>query len=86
MDTIIGFISDLTGEKRGPAKNYRRFNLITLNNNIVNGWIFATLNIEETASGKILMEAASKNEAVAVSGKITKDEGTKSYNFFLFFF
>jgi hypothetical protein len=86
MDTIVGFINNLTGEKRGPSKNYRRFDLITLDNNIINGWIFANMDIEETASGKILIEAASKNLAVTVTGKKTMDEGIKLYKFSKFLY
>ena len=32
MDAIVGFITDLTGEKRGPSKYYRRFNVLSLDN------------------------------------------------------
>ena len=75
MDTVQGFIQDLTGEKRGPSKHYRRFNVLTLDSNTINGWIFASTTIEESYSGNILISAAQNNTPVRLQGKITTEKG-----------
>jgi hypothetical protein len=77
MDVIIGFITELTGEKRGPSKHYRRYNILTRDNELINGWIFATTTIDETYSGKILVTASENNSAVRIEGKISTDAGNK---------
>ena len=75
MDAIVGFITELTGEKRGPKINYRRFNVITSDNIIIAGWVFSSIDIEDTNSGKILLQAAKDNLAVRLQGRITEEEG-----------
>jgi hypothetical protein len=79
MDSTTGFISDVTGEKRGPKKNYRRFNVITTERATIAGWIFASFDIEDTAAGKVLLQAAHSNRAVRLRGKLTTEEGKKDW-------
>ncbi|CAF1542517.1 unnamed protein product [Rotaria magnacalcarata] len=50
MDAIIGFITELTGEKRGPSKHYRRFSVLTLDNEPIARWVFSTMEIDQTSS------------------------------------
>lgn len=83
MDTLIGFITELTAEKRGPAKRYRRFNFNTLNQQNISGWVFSTIDIEDTASGKIILQAAKNNSAVQIYGKLTQEQGIRYDSFFL---
>lgn len=80
MDAIIGFITDVTGEKRGPAKHYRRFNVLTEENQSIEGWIFANIDIDQTFAGNTLLTAAKNNSAVRLQGKLT----TNSSNDFVF--
>ncbi|CAF4572862.1 unnamed protein product, partial [Rotaria magnacalcarata] len=61
MDAIIGFITELTGEKRGPSKHYRRFSVLTLDNEPIARWVFSTMEIDQTSSGNIFVSAA-KND------------------------
>jgi hypothetical protein len=82
MDTIIGFVNDLTGEKRGPKKYYRRFNLIKVDNTILTAWVFCITTIEETNAGKILLEAAKNNLPVQLSGKITQEQGIRCITYY----
>ena len=59
MAAIVGFITDLTGEKRGPSKYYRHFNVLTLDNDSIEEWVFLTIEIDQTVSGNILVKAVS---------------------------
>jgi hypothetical protein len=77
MNIINGFITELTAEKRGPKKHYRRFNLLTSEKENISGWIFSTTEIENTMAGNILLTAANNNTAVCLRGKITSDEGNQ---------
>lgn len=78
MDFVIGFVTELTGEKRGPRKNYRRFNIITLDNINIGGWIFSSMAIEDTVSGKILLQAVETDRAVRIRTKVLIEEGKLS--------
>ncbi|CAF3300622.1 unnamed protein product [Rotaria sp. Silwood2] len=79
MDSIIGFITDLTGEKRGPSKHYRRYNVLTADNEIIQGWVFSSLEIDQTTSGNVLLTAAKTNKSVRLQGKLsTEANGTKT--------
>ncbi|CAF2203336.1 unnamed protein product, partial [Rotaria magnacalcarata] len=79
MDAIIGFITELTGEKRGPSKHYRRFNVLTLDNESIAGWVFSTMEIDQTSSGNILVRAAKNDTSVRLQGKLsTETSGTKT--------
>ncbi|CAF1415251.1 unnamed protein product [Rotaria magnacalcarata] len=79
MDAIIGFITELTGEKRGPSKHYRRFNVLTLDNESIAGWVFSTMEIDQTSSGNILVRAAKSDTSVRLQGKLsTETNGTKT--------
>ena len=69
MDAIVGFITDLTGEKRGPSKYYRHFNVLTLDNEPIEGWVFSTIEIDQTVSGNILAKAVSDNTSVRNASK-----------------
>lgn len=75
MDMITGFIIDITAEKRGPKKNYRRFNLLTPQEENISGWVFSTTDIQDTMAGNILLTAANNNVAISLRGKLTSDEG-----------
>ncbi|CAF2100863.1 unnamed protein product [Rotaria magnacalcarata] len=79
MDSIIGFITDLTGEKRGPSKHYRRYNVLTADNEIIQGWVFSSVEIDQTTSGNILLTAANNNTSVHLQGKLsTESNGAKT--------
>ncbi len=70
---IVGFVTDLSGEKRGPMKNYRRFNFVTTTDQNMSGWIFASVRIEETESGKNLIHSYQAKKAIRINGKITNE-------------
>lgn len=74
MDTIVGFVTELTGEKRGPKKNYRRFNVLTSEKESIQAWIFASMEIETTTAGNILIQSSNNNRPVSLHGKISTDE------------
>jgi hypothetical protein len=78
MNDVIGFITDLTAENRGSPKKYRCFNVITLNQEKIAGFIDSSFNIEDTVSGKILLEAAKTNSPVRLHGRLT--EGKNLYH------
>ncbi|CAM4850143.1 unnamed protein product [Rotaria magnacalcarata] len=42
MENITGYIVDLAGEKRGPVKFYKRFTIITTEQEKISGWIFSS--------------------------------------------
>ncbi|CAF3906717.1 unnamed protein product [Rotaria sordida] len=73
MDAIIGFITELTGEKRGPSKHYRRYNVLTSDKELIEGWVFSTMEIDQTFSGNILVAAAKNNASVRLQGKLSID-------------
>lgn len=73
--TLIGIVTDVTGEKRGPSKHYRKFNLITTNNETVSGWVFADILIEDTYAGQQLLKAQNSKKSVRLNGKIENDQG-----------
>ncbi len=81
MDVLIGFISEVTGEKRGPSKHYRRYNLLTSNNDSINGWIFSSTTIEQTYAGNILLEASQNNLPVRLQGKLSTETGNTKFSF-----
>ena len=75
METLTGFIIDLTDERRGPVKFYKRFTMITTNKENVSGWIFSSNAIEETTAGNVLSEAVKKQSEVTIKGKISTEAG-----------
>ncbi|CAF1342336.1 unnamed protein product [Rotaria sordida] len=75
MDVITGFVTDVTGEKRGPSKHYRRFDVLTSTNERISGWVFSTMEIDQTYAGDVLLKSANKNSAVCLHGKISSDAG-----------
>ncbi|CAF2347464.1 unnamed protein product [Rotaria sp. Silwood2] len=75
MDVITGFVTDVTGEKRGPSKHYRRFDVLTSTNERISGWVFSTTEIDQTYAGDVLLKSANKNSAVCLHGKISSDAG-----------
>ncbi|CAF1325321.1 unnamed protein product, partial [Rotaria sp. Silwood1] len=75
MDVITGFVTDVTGEKRGPSKHYRRFDVLTSKNERISGWIFSTMEIDQTYAGDVLFKSVNKNLAVCLHGKISSDAG-----------
>ncbi len=77
MDIVTGFVTELTAEKRGPKKHYRRFNILTTEKEIIPGWIFSLTEIENTIAGNILLAAANSNTAISLRGKITSDESNQ---------
>ena len=85
MDSIIGFITDLTGEKRGPSKHYRRYNVLTVDNEIIQGWVFSSLEIDQTTSGNVLLTAANTNKSVRLQGKLST-EASKMYTYICLYF
>src|SRR4051812_15526758 len=54
-DVITGFVTDVTGEKRGPSKHYRRFDVLTSSNERIFGWVFSTMEIDQTYAGDVLL-------------------------------
>ncbi|CAF1368368.1 unnamed protein product, partial [Adineta steineri] len=50
VNVVIGLVTELTGEKRGEVKYFRRFQLIKPDEEIISGWVFSTMSIEETMS------------------------------------
>ncbi|CAF1086102.1 unnamed protein product [Adineta steineri] len=77
VNVVIGLVTELTGEKRGEVKYFRRFQLIKPDEEIISGWVFSTMSIEETMSGKILLSAEKNKSAVRLEGTLTKDEANR---------
>lgn len=74
-EAMVGFISEISGEKRGPSKYYRRFIFIASNNETFDGWIFGDTSIEETSAGKLLMHAHDTKRTVRLYGAINEEQG-----------
>ena len=75
METLTGYIVDLTDEKRGPVKFYKRFTIITTEKEHISGWIFSSTPLEQTTTGNLLIEVAKKQTAVTMKGKISSETG-----------
>ncbi|CAF4128122.1 unnamed protein product [Adineta steineri] len=74
MNTVIGFVTEVTDEKPGPFENYRRFQLMKLDKEIISGSVFSIMAIQETTSGAILLSAEKNKSAVRLVGELSKDE------------
>ncbi|CAF1347984.1 unnamed protein product [Rotaria magnacalcarata] len=77
MENITGYIVDLTDEKRGPVKFYKRFTIITTEQEKISGWIFSSTSFHETTIENTLTEVIKKQTAVTIKGKITTETGDK---------
>ncbi|CAF1352703.1 unnamed protein product [Rotaria magnacalcarata] len=75
MENITGYIVDLTDEKQGPVKFYKRFTIITTEQEKISGWIFSSSSFHETTIENTLTEVIKKQTAVTIKGKITNETG-----------
>jgi hypothetical protein len=75
METLTGYLIDLTDEKRGPVKYYKRFSIITTDEEHVSAWIFSSISFEQTTVGNVLLQAVSKQTPVTIKGKINIETG-----------
>ncbi|CAF1387273.1 unnamed protein product [Rotaria magnacalcarata] len=73
MEHITGCIVDLTDEKQGPVKFYKRFTIITTEQEKISGWIFSSTSFHETTIENTLTEVIKKQTAVTIKGKITTE-------------
>ncbi|CAF4272553.1 unnamed protein product [Rotaria magnacalcarata] len=73
MEHITGCIVDLTDEKQGPVKFYKRFTIITTEQEKISGWIFSSTSFHETTIENTLTEVIKEQTAVTIKGKITTE-------------
>ncbi|CAF1383715.1 unnamed protein product [Adineta steineri] len=74
MNTVIGFVTEVMDEIRGPFENYRRFQLMNVDKEIISGSVFSKMTIEKTSSGTILLSAEKNKSAVRLVGELSNDE------------
>ncbi|CAF1074441.1 unnamed protein product [Adineta steineri] len=77
MNTVTGFVIEVTDEIHGPFENYRRFQLMNVDKEIISGSVFSKMTIEETSSGTILLSAEKNKSAVRLVGELSNDEDSQ---------